>query len=53
MTMLALILTTLFHDAQVLSCVAGISVWYYNFMEGIFMIWDKLRYGIRIFWIPD
>lgn len=52
MSVVLLVLTTWFMWAQVASTVIGLSVCVYSIMEGIFMIWDKLRYGIPIFWVP-
>lgn len=52
MTLVLLVLATWFNWFVLWSSLAGIVVTIYSVMEGIFMIWDKFRYGIPIFWVP-
>lgn len=53
MSVVLLVLLTWFNWAQVFTSVLGLSVLTYSIMEGIFMVFDKLRYGIPIFWSPN
>lgn len=51
MSVVLLVLVTWFNWAQIVTCVLGLSITVYSIMDGIFMVYDKLRYGIPIFWM--